>query len=61
VPHPELGTTLTMLGPFVRASATPLCQRRLAPKIGEHNAEVYTQELGLQPADLARLREAGVV
>jgi crotonobetainyl-CoA:carnitine CoA-transferase CaiB-like acyl-CoA transferase len=61
VPHPELGTTLTMLGPFVRASATPLRQRRLPPKLGEHNVEVYTQELGLQPGDLARLREAGVV
>ena len=61
VPYPELGTTLTMLGPFVRASATPLRQRRLPPKLGEHNVEVYTQELGLQPGDLARLREAGVV
>jgi formyl-CoA transferase len=50
-----------MLGPFVRASATPLRQRRLPPTLGEHNAEVYTQELGLQPGDLARLREAGVV
>ena len=61
VPQPALGTTLTMLGPFVRASATPLRQRRLPPTLGEHNAEVYTQELGLQPGDLARLREAGVV
>jgi hypothetical protein len=61
VPHPELETTLTMLGPFVRASATPLRQRRLPPKLGEHNVEVYTQELVVQPGDLARLREAGVV
>jgi crotonobetainyl-CoA:carnitine CoA-transferase CaiB-like acyl-CoA transferase len=61
VPYPELGTTLTMLGPFARASATPLRQRRLPPRIGAHNVEIYTQELGLQPGDLARLREAGVV
>jgi len=61
VPHPELGTTLTMLGPFVQASATPLRPRRLPPRLGEHNVEVYTQELGLPPGDLARLREAGVV
>jgi crotonobetainyl-CoA:carnitine CoA-transferase CaiB-like acyl-CoA transferase len=61
VPHPELATTLTMLGPFVRSSVTPLRQRRLPPRLGEHNVEIYTQELGLQPGDLARLREAGVV
>jgi len=61
VPYPELGTTLTMLGPFVRASATPLRQRRLPPRIGEHNVEVYTPELGVQPGDLDRLREAGIV
>ena len=60
VPHPELATTL-MLGPFVRSSATPLRQRRLPPRLGEHNVEVYTQELGLQSGDLARLREAGAV
>jgi hypothetical protein len=57
----ELGTTLTMLGPFVRASAAPLRLRRLPPRIGEHNSEVYTQELGVPHSDLARLREAGVV
>ena len=61
VEHPELGTTLTMLGPFVRSSAAPLRRRRFPPRIGEHNVEVYTQELGLPPGDLARLREAGVV
>jgi hypothetical protein len=61
VPHPELGTTLTMLGPFVRSSALPLRQRRFAPRLGEHNVEVYMQELGLLPGDFARLREAGVV
>jgi len=61
VPHPELDTTLTMLGPFVRASAAPLRQRRFPPGLGEHNVEVYTQELDLSPGDLTRLREAGVV
>lgn len=61
VPHPELGTTVTMLGPFVRASAAPLQFRRLAPTLGEHNAEIYRDELGLQHAELVRLREAGVV
>jgi len=59
--HPELETTLTMLGPFVRASAAPLRRCHLPPRIGEHNRAVYTQELGVSPGDLVRLREAGVV
>src|SRR5262245_35684734 len=61
VPYPELETTLTMLGSFVRASTAPLRLRYLPPRIGEHNSAVYTQELGLPPSDLIRLREAGVV
>jgi crotonobetainyl-CoA:carnitine CoA-transferase CaiB-like acyl-CoA transferase len=61
VAHPDLATTLTFPGPFVRASATPLKLRRLAPKIGEHNADIYLNELGLTREELVRLREAGVI
>ncbi len=61
VPHPELGTPVTFLGPFVRASAAPLQQRRFPPKLGEHNMEIYRDELGLQHAELTQLREAGVI
>jgi crotonobetainyl-CoA:carnitine CoA-transferase CaiB-like acyl-CoA transferase len=61
VAHPDLATMLTFPGPFVRASATPLTLRRLAPKIGEHNADIYLNELGLSREDLVRLREAGVI
>lgn len=61
VQAPDLPTPFTMLGPFVRASATPLQQRHLPPKIGQHNVAVYVEELGLSHADLAHLREAGVI
>jgi crotonobetainyl-CoA:carnitine CoA-transferase CaiB-like acyl-CoA transferase len=59
--HPDLSTTITYPGPFVRASATPLELRRLAPKIGEHNAEIYHGDLGLTREELVRLREAGAI
>ncbi len=61
VQHPDCEAPLTLLGPFVRASATPLQLRRLAPRLGEHNREIYVTELGLQRSELARLREAGVI
>ena len=34
--------------------------RRAAPRLGEHNLEVYG-ELGLSPAEVVSLRAAGVV
>jgi crotonobetainyl-CoA:carnitine CoA-transferase CaiB-like acyl-CoA transferase len=58
---PNLASTVTYPGPFVRASATPLQFRRLAPKIGQHNREIYGDDLGLTREDLVRLREAGVI
>jgi crotonobetainyl-CoA:carnitine CoA-transferase CaiB-like acyl-CoA transferase len=61
VAHPELGTPITYPGPFVRASATPIHLRRFAPMVGEHNAAIYCDELGLTRAELVRLHEAGVV
>jgi crotonobetainyl-CoA:carnitine CoA-transferase CaiB-like acyl-CoA transferase len=59
--HRDLATTITFPGPFVRASATPLKLRRLAPKVGEHNAEIYLNDLGLTREELVRLREAGAI
>ncbi len=47
VPQPELGTTLTMLGPFVRASATPLRQRRLPPSSGRAQCRSLYTRAGL--------------
>jgi crotonobetainyl-CoA:carnitine CoA-transferase CaiB-like acyl-CoA transferase len=59
--HPDLGIPITYPGPFVQASATPLSLRRFPPKLGEHNAEIYLDELGLTREDLVRLREAGAI
>jgi crotonobetainyl-CoA:carnitine CoA-transferase CaiB-like acyl-CoA transferase len=59
--HPDLGTPVTFLGPFVQASATPLQRRRLPPKLGEHNSDIYVDELGLSRQQLAQLRQAGAL
>jgi len=48
-------------GPFVKFSAAPIEYRRRAPAIGEHNREVYVDELGLSDAELAGLRAKGIV
>ncbi len=61
VPHPDLETDVTLLGPFAQLTETPITYRRMPPKIGEHNQEIYGDELGLQASELMRLREANVI
>jgi len=61
VEHPELGDTLTYCGPFIQLSETPLDEWRRAPLIGEHNLEVFVDELGLSHDQLASLRQASVI
>jgi formyl-CoA transferase len=61
VTHPDLGTPVTLLGPFVQASAKPIQRRRFPPRLGEHNTEVYIDELGLSRQELAQLCEAGAL
>jgi crotonobetainyl-CoA:carnitine CoA-transferase CaiB-like acyl-CoA transferase len=57
----EFGAQLTMLGPFARASAAPIKPGALPPKPGQHNADIYIDELGLTRSDLTRLAGAGVI
>ena len=59
--HGELGEKVTYCGPTLKASETPLTLRRRPPLIGEHNEEVYQQELGLSVEELTALRHAGVI
>jgi len=61
VSHPELAATVTYPGPPYRLSETPWRLRRCPPLIGEHNHEIYCQELGLSVEQLATLSGAGVV
>jgi benzylsuccinate CoA-transferase BbsE subunit len=61
VEHPELGAAIRYPGPPYRLHGTPARIWRRPPRIGEHNREVYLDELGLTEAELASLAGAGVI
>jgi crotonobetainyl-CoA:carnitine CoA-transferase CaiB-like acyl-CoA transferase len=60
VDHPELGRTVTYPGAPYRFMRTPWRISRRAPRLGEHNAEIYA-ELGLDGDALDALRTQGVL
>ncbi len=59
--HPELGKTVHYPGPFAKFSAAPLKYRRRPPTVGEHNREIYLDELGLTEGQLVELQSKGVM
>ena len=59
IDYPELGASIEHPDFFARAGEAIRIRRR-APRLGEHNAEVFG-ELGLGAADLATLASEGVV
>lgn len=59
--HTELGRTFKYPGPFAQFSRTPIAYRRRPPTVGEHNQEIYCQELGMTEARLVELRNQGVI
>ncbi|MFC1871764.1 CaiB/BaiF CoA transferase family protein [Chloroflexota bacterium] len=61
VDHPELGVTVTYPGAWAISSEANLSMRRRAPLIGEHNREIYESELGITGANLAILKQSGVI
>jgi len=61
VEHPELGETVLYCGPWSQISGNPLNKWQPAPCIGEHNVEVYENEMGFTDEQLTGLKQAGVV
>ena len=59
VVDPDLGET-TQIGVPLHLLGTPAAIQGPQPRAGEHNAEILA-ELGYGPADIERLRDAGVV
>jgi len=60
VDDPTIGP-VRMQGIYPRLSETPGSVRRGAPKLGEHNQEVYGDLLGLSADEIAELRRSGVI
>jgi crotonobetainyl-CoA:carnitine CoA-transferase CaiB-like acyl-CoA transferase len=59
--HPEVGT-LKYPGPgFFIDGSNPMQSTRAAPRLGEHNAEIYCGRLGVSNEELGRLRASQVI
>jgi crotonobetainyl-CoA:carnitine CoA-transferase CaiB-like acyl-CoA transferase len=58
---PEFARPLTYPGAPFLCSATPWQIRAAAPRLGEHNAVIYEQELGLSTAARLALQHEGVL
>ena len=60
VSHPRLGSIL-MQNVVPRLTETPGRIDHPGPELGEHNDEIYRGRLGLTEAELAELKESGIV
>ncbi|HLB90211.1 MAG TPA: CoA transferase [Terriglobales bacterium] len=61
VEDPLSGSTLKYPGGFALISGERLAIRRPAPLVGQHNEEVYVEELGLSPSEIGKFESAGVM
>lgn len=61
VEHPELGESVLYPGPPFRLARSPWTIARRPPLLGEHNVELWEQELGLRRDQLTTLAGAGVL
>jgi crotonobetainyl-CoA:carnitine CoA-transferase CaiB-like acyl-CoA transferase len=61
IEHPELHRSFTYPGGPYTLKGTPWRLRHRAPLLGEHNAAIFSGELGLSTSDLATLRAARVI
>jgi len=61
VAHPELGDGIAYPGTPIRTNEFISRIERRAPLIGEHNREIYQEELGLTPEELSLLKQSGVI
>lgn len=61
IDHPELEETLTYPGFPIIMNEIPYDIQRRAPLIGEHNEEIYTNELGISKKKLTMLKNCRII
>src|SRR5499427_4721529 len=61
VKHPELGRSFVYPGEAAIYNGSPWRISRRAPLIGEHNTEIFCDELGLSRAELSMLAESSAL
>ena len=61
VEHPELGRSFVYPGEAAIYNGSPWRISRRAPLIGEHNTEIFCDELGLSRGELSVLAESHVI
>jgi len=61
VEHAGLGRKLTLPGAFAKLSKTPVGPAGPAPRLGEHNREIYCGMLGMKAERLAELCTIGAI
>ena len=54
------GSEVPLTGPAAKFSRTPTSIRKRAPTLGQENAQIFA-ELGIDEAELSRLRDAGII
>ncbi len=59
--HPELQEKIKYPGVFIKMSETQPRMTRRAPLVGEHNSEIYVDELGITKKELTSLKRAKVI
>ena len=61
VAHEELETSLIYPGPWAKLKGLSWPRWRVAPGLGEHNDEIYHNEIRLSEEQVATLKKTGVI
>jgi crotonobetainyl-CoA:carnitine CoA-transferase CaiB-like acyl-CoA transferase len=61
IEYDELNITVSLPGRFCLPSGTMCKIWRRAPAIGEHNWEIYHEELGFSTREMVNLKQAGII